>query len=81
MAAWDGNLQMMELLLEGGAGVDVREPRTKMTAYHCACIVGQVDAADLLVRSGVVHLDCRADKMARITSDCGMMRSMSIKWP
>jgi ankyrin repeat protein len=51
-AAGNGQLEVLRLLLERGAAVDATEPATGSTAFHAACINGQVECAESLARAG-----------------------------
>ena len=52
LAARNGHVEAMRLLLDAGTRMDVRDTKHGWTALHLAVIAGNVDGARLLVRAG-----------------------------
>ena len=52
LAAVNGRLEVLQLLLARGAALDVAHPVGGFTAFHCTCYSNQPDCAEVLVRAG-----------------------------
>jgi hypothetical protein len=52
LAAQNGQLEMLRLLLGRGVALDVLDPRHGFTAFHFACFDNQVECAEALARAG-----------------------------
>jgi ankyrin repeat protein len=52
VAAGNGQLEVLRLLLERGAAVDPAQPGSSATAFHSACWYNQPECAEALIRAG-----------------------------
>jgi uncharacterized protein len=53
MAAYQGHVEVLQLLLEAGADVKAVDPEMRATALHAAAYAGRTDAARLLIQYGI----------------------------
>jgi hypothetical protein len=66
LACTEGHGKAVELLLDGGADIDVRDNVDGRTAFHCACVGNHLNIAAYLVAKGcrgVCAKDCRKCRM------------------
>ena len=59
-AAYDGNDDIVAILLDAGARVDPRQPKSGITPLHCAAAKGHASTARLLISRGA-NLEARRD--------------------